>query len=65
MHPVENSATIKSLSREFSYTQVTVERVQLQVNHPVESSAKTNQPEERSATNKSPYREFSYKQITL
>ena len=55
MHPVENSATIKSLSREFSYTQVTVERVQLQTNYPVESSAKTNQPAERSATNKSPY----------
>ena len=30
MHPVESSPTIKSLSREFSYTQVTVERVQLQ-----------------------------------
>ena len=39
--------------------------IQLEVNQPVESSAKTNQPEERSATNKSPYREFSYKQITL
>ena len=39
--------------------------VQLQVNHPVESSAKTNQAAERSATNKSLYRQFSYKQITL
>ena len=39
--------------------------VQLQANHPVESSANTHQPAERSATNKSPYREFSYKQITL
>ena len=69
MHPVENSATIKSLSREFSYTefnytQVTVERVQLQTNYPLERSAiqtkhfaecsaTTNQPLERSAMNKS------------
>ena len=58
MHPVENSATIKSLSREFSYTefsyaQVTVERVQLQTKHFAECSATINQPLERSAMNKS------------
>ena len=63
MHSVENSATIKSFSREFSYTQVTVERVQLQTNYPVERYSykqntlqrvqlQTNQPLERSATNK-------------
>ena len=55
MHPVENSATIKSLSREFSYTQVTVERVQLQTNYPVE----------RSATNKTLCRVFSYNKSTF
>ena len=67
MHPVESSATIKSLSTEFSYTQVTVERVQLQTNYPVERSAtnktlcrvQTNQPLEQSATNKSVCREIS------
>ena len=36
MYPVESSAT---LSREFSYKQVTVERVQLQRNYPVKSSS--------------------------
>ena len=50
MHPVENSATIKSLSREFSYTQVTVERVQLQTNYPLERSATTKHFAECSAT---------------
>ena len=55
MHPVESSATIKSLSREFRYTQVIVERVQLQTNYHVE----------RSATNKTLCREFSDKQINL
>ena len=64
MHCVENSATIKSLSREFSYTefsytQVTVEKVQLQTNYPLECSAATNQPLERSAMNKSTCREIS------
>ena len=58
MHCVENSATIKSLSREFSYTefsytQVTVERVQLQTKHFAGCSAATNQPLEQSAMNKS------------
>ena len=69
MHCVENSATIKSLSREFSYTefsytQVTVERVQLQTitlysdqlqtKHFAGCSTATNQlPLERSAMNKS------------
>ena len=47
--------TNKSPWREFSYKQVTLERVQLQTNHPVLSSA----------TNKSPWREFSYKQIRI
>ena len=71
MHPVESSAT---LSREFSYKQVTVERVQLQRNYPVKSSSiqtsypieitckhhlQTSNPEESSAIDKSLYSLYS------
>ena len=68
MHCVENSATIKSLSREFSYTefsytQVTVERVQLQTNYPLEWSATNKTLCRVFNCNKSTFRAISNEQI--
>ena len=75
MHPVESLAI---LSREFSYKQVTVERVQLQTSNPVVSSAtdkslyslhnvqlQVSHSEENSATKKSLYAEVCYIQVTM
>ena len=82
---VDSSVTKKPPCREFSYKlvtlqihqleEVTLQRVQLQRNHSVKSSAANKSPIQNSATNKSPCREisqkklpcrqFSYKQIIL
>ena len=57
----ESSATIKASCREFSYTKITLWRIQLQTTLLADNSATTtNHTLERSARNKSHCREFSY-----
>ena len=66
------AAANKSPCREFSYKQFTWYRVQLQTNHPVESSAvqtcgefSTKQVRQKKfKLQKSLFREFGYKQVT-
>ena len=63
-HPVESSATNKS-PREFSYEQITLQRVQLYKSPCREISQIASHLVESSATKKPSCREFSYKQIIL